>query len=320
MLIDCKFAAKLLMEHDNIVIFAHRKPDGDAIGSAFALLHALESLGKKARVECADPILHGRFLTLFKEYVPAEFDAEYLVTVDVADMDLLAGAAEKYGRKIDLCIDHHKSNSCYAGHTLLDAEAAAAAEIIYYVIKEMPVELTPQMADAIFLGLTTDTGGFRFSNTTSCTHIVAAGVIAAGADSAYINRLMFETKTKGRLKVEKLMLETMQYYFDGRCAVIFFENRLAEKYGIVEEELDGASSFPRTVEGVMAGVTIREKDDSTYRISLRTHSPVDSSRICAHFGGGGHMAAAGCTMEGKYEEVLGKILGAVEKEFLAVNL
>jgi phosphoesterase RecJ-like protein len=143
--------------------------------------------------------------------------------------------------------------------------------------------------------------------------------MAAGADSAFINKLMFETKTRGRLNVDRLMLETMQFHFDGRCALIYLEMNLAERFGVTEEELDGVSSLPRTVEGVLAGITIRQRENDTYRISLRTQAPVDASKICAAFGGGGHAAAAGCTLIGSLDAVRDKILDAVKKELLDKN-
>lgn len=314
MLIDLSSAAKFLADSDNIVIFAHRKPDGDAIGSSFALMLALKKIGKKARVECADPLLHGRYLKIFDAYEPEQFEAGCLVAVDIAGESLLGGAEKPYDRQVDLCIDHHKSNSLFAARTLLDAGAAATAEIIHALLNEMGIEPDKKIADAVFTGVATDTGCFKFANTTARSHNVAAWAIRHGAESAYINKIMFDTKSRGRLEAEKLMLETMGYYFGGRCALIYMPLDISEKCGVTDEELEGMSALPRTVEGVLAGVTIRECAAGSFRISLRTEPPMDASKICLKFGGGGHMNAAGCSLNGTLDEVKEKILAAVEEE------
>ena len=293
--VDAKEAAQLLLAQDNIVIFAHRKPDGDAIGSCFGLYYALRALGKRVRVECADPLLVGRYATIFGAYEPEEFAPDFLVTADVADLGLLAGVHEKYGRPINLCIDHHPTNNFYAEYTLL-AMTGAAAELVYLVIAAMGVVPDKTIANAIFTGLTTDTGCFRFPNATAQTHRIAAEMLDYGAESALINRLMFLTNTRGRLAVEKTLMDTITYHFDDRCAMAFLPGDILERFQVREEELEGISGLVNTIEGVYAGVTIRERADGTYRVSLRTKDPVNASRICAALGGGGHKNAAGCVL------------------------
>lgn len=320
MFIDAKQAARLLSERDNILIFAHRKPDGDAIGSGFGLMRALHSLGKKARVECADPMIVGRMETIFGVYRPQEFQPDYFVAVDTADESLLLGIHEPYGGTIDLCVDHHGSNSGYAVNTLLDVEAAATAEAIYDVTLALGAQPSKAVADALYTGLTTDTGCFRQANTTARTHEIAAILMRWGADSHTIDKLMFSTKSKGRLNVERMLLQTLEYHVDGKCAVIFLPADVYTAYGIEEQDLDGIAAFPRLIEGVMAGVTVRDKGDGGFRVSLRTEDPVNASVICANFGGGGHRNAAGCTMEGSPESVKERLLAAVRAELAAKGL
>ncbi|MDL2232614.1 bifunctional oligoribonuclease/PAP phosphatase NrnA [Ruminococcaceae bacterium OttesenSCG-928-L11] len=314
MQIDAGAAATLLAEQDNIVIFCHRKPDGDTIGSGFALFHALEAMGKTVRIECADPINWGRFPQIFGDYAPKAFPASFLVAVDVADEGLLMDIHKPYNRQVDLCIDHHKSNSLFARHTVLDATCAAAAELIYRVVAELGIAPNPKVATGVFTGITTDTGCFRHANVTPDTHRIAAEMLAWGADGHFINQLMFENKTKGRMQIDKLMMDTIEFHFADRCAVVFVPADLKERFHVTEEELDGISAFPRTIEGVLAGVTIRDKGDGSYRVSLRSRSPVDSSRICREFGGGGHTNAAGCTITGTPDEVKQRLLAVVEAE------
>jgi phosphoesterase RecJ-like protein len=320
MFVDEKTAAKLLAEQGDILIFAHRKPDGDTIGSAFGLMRALASLGKRVRVECADPMIVGRMEKIFGSYKPEDFAPAFFVAVDIADTGLLAGVHEPYGGRVDLCIDHHKSNSGYAEKTLLDAGAAATAEIVYRLVIELGAKPTKEIADALYVGITSDTGCFRHANTTAETHEVAAELIRWGADVFAIDKLLYATKTRGRLAVDRFVLQTMEYHCDGRCALLYLPADVYTVYQVDEEDLDGVSAFPRTIEGVLVGVTVRDKGDGTFRISLRTGDPVDASKICAVFGGGGHKNAAGCIMSGELAAVKTRLMGAIHREMAELGL
>jgi tRNA pseudouridine(55) synthase len=324
MTIDLSTTARLLHGADNIVILAHSKPDGDTLGSAFALLFALERMGKTARVQCADEIpTNYRFIC--PDYTPKEFTEGFIVTVDVAEPRLLGKLADTYKNKIDLCIDHHKSNALYAANTLLDVSAAAVGEIILRLIDTLGAEIDRETANALFTAITTDTGGFRFANTTAQTHLAAARLIECGAAHCDINRLFFETKTRGKITLDRLMLDTMQFQMNGLCALITIPHDIKEAYGITEDDLDNISALPRTVEGVLAGVTIRETINETTgklgcRVSVRTNNPVDASVICGVLGGGGHTNAAGVMVHDATENVRAKILEQIRRELVRNNL
>lgn len=314
MLIDVKTACGEILTHDNFLILAHQKPDGDTLGASFALLWALFNLGKKARVKCADGFSE-KYSFIYDDYSPDEtFPAEYIVAVDIAGMGLIGPSAREYEGKINLCIDHHKSNSMYARLTLLDAEAPATCQIIYDILLELGAAIDSRIAGAIFTGLSTDTGCFRYTNVTAKTHRVAAEMIELGAPHGRINKLMFDTKSRGALMIDRLMLDSISFYLDGRLAVIALPSDITTAYGVTDEELDGISSFPIRIEGVLAGIVIRARGDDNYKISLRTVSPVDASRVCGLFGGGGHTNAAGCTMSGDLEEIKASLLAAVREE------
>lgn len=307
-------AAAWLREHDNIVLLAHKNPDGDTYGSCFALLYALEEMGKNVRVECADGFLD-RYRFLYGSYRPGTFDAGFAVAADVADLPLLGGLRERYEGKIDLCIDHHPSNSFYAKETLLDASAAATAQIVLDVLRELGTSVNRRIANCIFTGLATDTGCFMYDNVSAKTHQAAAEMIDAGAEHGFINKLMFDTKSRGRLEIDRLMMDNLEFYFEDRCALVYIPVSAWSGLGVTEEELDGVSSFPRKIEGVRAGVTIREREGGVFRVSLRTGDGVDASRICQEMGGGGHRSAAGCTLEGELSKVKARVLEAVGSEF-----
>lgn len=303
-------AAQLLLDQDQILILCHRSPDGDTLGSGFGLLHALQSLGKSARLECSDPI-PGKYSYLLPQEMP-DFEPDYVVAVDVADPKLLGDKQEQWGDRVDLCMDHHGSNKDYAKRLLLETDSAAACEVIYLVVKELGVEITPQMADCFYTGIATDTGCFRFSNTSTRTHRIAAELMELGCHFQRINQLLFETKRRSALAVEKAAMATLEYHFDNRCAMITLTRDMVEENGASDDELEGLASLPRQIEGVWIGVTLKQMKDRTgYKFSLRTTEEADASAICSKLGGGGHARAAGCSVSGDWESARQAILNAI---------
>ena len=310
MQIGLKECCEELAEMDDVVLLCHQNPDGDTLGSAFALHYLLRQLGKRSRVECADDFPK-RYTFLWREYEPEEFSPKFAVAVDVADEQLLGSLMEKYKGGIDLCIDHHSSNQFYAKKTFLQPEAAAVAELVASIVGEFPqAKLTEQIADCIYTGISTDTGCFCYSNTTAHTHAVAAEMFEAGCDYATINYVMFEQKSLSRIAIEKEVLNTVEYHFNNRCALVWITTQMMERTGAFDAELEGVAAIPRQIEGVEAGITLREKDNG-FKISLRTSEQVDASAICSNLGGGGHRCAAGCFIEGSLDTAKKQILAAV---------
>lgn len=311
--IDVKECAALLKEFDNYLILTHRNPDGDTLGSAFALHRALSRLNKKSTVRCIDTI-PPKYSYLWDGIHNDDIEYDKIIAVDVADRKLLGEAFDElYGDKVFLCIDHHLSNREYAQHLLLE-DRAAAAVIIYEIICELGVEITPEIANCVYTGLATDTGCFMFSNTTPTVHRIAADVMDKGADYTFINRLMFETKTLSYLKLEQLAVSSIETHFDGECAIMTITQDMFKKSGSDESECDGIAGLPRKIEGVKIAVTIRERLDGSYKVSLRTVEPYDAAKICAHFGGGGHHAAAGCDFNCSIDEIKSSLLKAIKEE------
>lgn len=312
MTISIESVVNLLKSHDNIILLTHQNPDGDTIGSAYALFFALKQIGKKAKVLCSDKI-PSKYHYFTKHAVFDNFDSGYIVSVDIADTGLFGEQLMKYKGSVNVCIDHHPSNSMYAEKTFLVADAAATCEIIYDVIRALGAEITPLIADCIYTGITTDTGCFRYSNVTAKTHQTAANLIADGANSAEINRIMFETKSKSRILLEQMALNSIEYFYNERCAVISVTTQMIAESGADESDLDGISPIPRQIEGVEVGVTIRQKGENLYKISLRTSETIDASEICREHSGGGHKRAAGCTVHGTLEYTKQTILDSVKK-------
>ncbi len=304
----CKF----LKKHDDYIILTHTSPDGDTLGSAYALALGLISIGKKAFVVCNDEIPE-KYNYFVKEANLKSIDYKTVVAVDVADAKLLGSLYEKYSDKIELTIDHHVSNTHYAKNLYLDAAASATAECIYEILKKLHIKITPLMATALYTGISTDTGCFKYSNVTPKTHRIAAELHGFGIDAAEINRKMFDTKSKQRVELEKMVLETAEFLFDDRCLLLTVTSEMQSRSGCEPSDLDGVASISRSVEGVLIGVSIKQSEKDTYKISLRTYEPFNASEICKTLGGGGHKAAAGCTLIGSLSEVKKQIVDAVGK-------
>lgn len=304
--------AERLLENDNIYILTHQFPDGDALGSGFALCKALNYLGKKAKV-----LVVGEYPKKF-EYLKSgidecNFESDYIVSVDVADEKLLGENKDIYSGRIDLAIDHHESHRLFAKESYVDGKSGANAEIIYKIIKLLKVPFDKDISNAIYTGICTDTGCFKYPNATSETFRIVADVIDSGAESAKISREMFDTKSFARVRMECAVLDNIELFANNKASVICVTLDLLKETGAKDEEIEGLSSLPRQIEGVLVGVMIREKKLGGYKISVRTTGEYNASEICAIFGGGGHRGAGGCTIDGTLEEVKEKLKNEITK-------
>lgn len=297
MKIDVKQAADFLRENDDYLILMHASPDGDTLGCGNALCGALQRMGKHARAVCPEEIPH-RFDYLFEAVKEQEFEPKNIVCVDVADTKLLRDMKE-IGDKAKLCIDHHLSNTEYAEMTLVRPEYAAACELVYEVIKALGVEFDRTLANCIYTGTATDTGCFKFSNTTAQTHIVAAEMISRGAEFGMINYVNFDLKTQGRIYLEQEVLKNIRYFADGHVAMVSVPLALVESIPDIDSDDVGAlANIPRQIAGVDIGICVKEKKNGEFKASLRSSDRFNVAEICALFGGGGHERAAGCSFYG----------------------
>ena len=277
--------AERLCAADNILVLCHKNPDGDTIGCGSALCHALKALGKTAAVLCSDAV-PSRYS--FTAPVPfrGEFEPKTVVAVDVASVQLFGenNGVPQYTRHVDLCIDHHTGNSGYADFTLLDGNAAAAAELLYEVISEMGVEITPLIANCLYTGLATDTGCFRFSSTTANTHLVAAQLILAGAQVEELNTLLFDTKPRERMEAERIARNHLEYHLEGRCALMYLTRDEIEQSGVDPADLEELTSLPISIEGVKVGLLLRQQPvaGDLRRISTTMKVVTDVERIGDH--------------------------------------
>lgn len=299
-----------LKTHDDYIILTHISPDGDTLGSAYALALAMLSIGKRAFVVCNDDIPR-KFDYFTKAANLPTFDYKTIIAVDVADAKLLGSLYAGYSDKIELTIDHHISNTRYAKNLYLDDKASATAECIYEIISAMGIPVTPLIGAALYTGIITDTGCFKYSNVTPKTHLIAAELYKSGIDAADISRRMFDTKSRACMELEKMVLETAKFCFNDRCMILTVSLETQKKSGCEPSDLEGIAAISRSVEGVKIGVTVKETEKDTYKVSFRAYEPFNASDIARQFGGGGHTGAAGCTMQGKLKDVTEKLIKAV---------
>lgn len=305
-------AAALLNAADHILILTHQYPDGDTLGSGYALCRALTALGKTARVLCADEI-PGKYGYMTEGVAEPDFEPAFICAVDVADRRLLGPSLEALADRADLCIDHHGSNIQYARHLLLDASCAATAIMIYHVIRIMGAPVDRATAECIYTGIATDTGCFKYANTSPEAHRIAAELMEIGIRHEMINRVMFDIKSRARLELERLALDSIRFYYGDRCAVMFITNEMVTRSGAGENDMEGLAPISRQIEGVWVGITLRQKADGCFKVSVRTGTHADAAAICSRLGGGGHNRAAGCSLAGTAEEAVAQLLAAVKE-------
>ena len=303
--------ADFLLSHDNYAILTHRRPDGDTLGSSAALCRILRNMGKTAHL-LRNPEITDRYAWLHDGLTKEEAsETDTLVTVDIASPGMLPVCFEKYLGRIALRIDHHASATSFTENELVDSGKGACAEIIFDLLQQLWQEFDPQIADAIYVGTSTDTGCFRFANTTSHTFITAAACAAAGAKIYQLNQELFETNTLGRLKIQSWIVEHMDIFADGHLAVVAIPKAVEEEIGVTEDDMDNISSFPRSISGVCMAATLRETKEGDVKLSVRAVPGQDATIVTTKFGGGGHKGAAGATLKMNLSEAAAAVKAAM---------
>ena len=301
--------AGILRTHDNFAIVTHRRPDGDTVGSAATLCMGLRQLGKNAHI-LKNPEITPKYAPLHHGLTKEQAEeGDFVLTVDVASGNMLPDCFKEL--TFDLRIDHHGSATSFTPVELVEPGAAACGEIVYRVLTEMGAELDIPMANALYTAISTDTGCFRYANTTSDTFAVAAACAKAGAEVFQINQALFETNSLARLQVQSWMLRNARFLQDGQVAICPLPKAVEEQFGAKEDDLDNISGFPRTIEGVKLAVTIREEGTEKVKMSVRAVPGQDAAALCAKFGGGGHKGAAGASMNLTMDQAVEAVIAAL---------
>ena len=301
-------AADRLCGGNNVLILYHVNPDGDAMGSAFALRAVIEAKGGRAWCICANEIpdrlafiVGDTQKSVLPEAIPEDFSPDLIVSVDTASPSQLGVLYDMYKDKINLMIDHHGKGVAYADAYIVP-EASSCGEVLYSVLERIAERcgmgsLPDRAYELIYTAISSDTGCFRYNNVQPQTHILAAKLIEKGVPSADINHRLFGIKSLKQMQVEHAGFERMNLHVDGKVAIITFPYDLKVQYGACDEDLETLVDVARCVKGVdVAAVIKQQTPENRFRVSMRSSCDFDVSEICALYGGGGHVRAAGCTI------------------------
>jgi phosphoesterase RecJ-like protein len=282
------------------VLSSHQRPDGDAIGSAMAAAFALRAIGKEADVVFDAPPPH--FLQPFPgvdtirvtKRVDETYDAAIIMECGALDRTGISGL----DRSPVLNIDHHLGNTRYGAVNWVDESAAACGELVFTLIEQLAVPLSRDAATHVYLAVLTDTGSFHFSHMTPRTFEIARRCVEAGADPQWIARTHYDSSTLGRVKIFGAVLNGMLLDPSGRAAILTITKAIAAASGASYDDTEGIINFPLTVKDIEAVAFVKEMDDGSWRVSLRSKGNVDVRAIASRFGGGGHVNASGCSATG----------------------
>ena len=303
--------ARFLQAHDNYLVVTHRRPDGDTLGCAGALCHALRRMGKTAWIYPNPETTETYLPFIGKFFAPEDFVPGTRVAVDVAEAGILCRG---YDGPVDLWIDHHASRTDRSP-ALVRPEKASCGEIILELTEALLGAPDPEEADLLYIAVSTDTGCFCYANTDAQTHRAAARLLDAGARLAPLNKLLFRTKSRARLSLEGQVFSTMRSYRKNAINVAVITLEMLRTSGVTENDCDDLANLAGLVSGNRVAITVRElsAEPPVCKISLRTDGSVDASAVCGRFGGGGHRMASGCEIALAPEEAAQAVQAAVEE-------
>lgn len=314
---NIKEIVEVIKEKKNILILPHILPDGDAIGSSIALYFVLKNMGKVPYILLED-IVPNNLKFLPCQYISPNLEDSFVpdlvISVDCSDTDRL-GKRRQYFDSVSytLNIDHHITNTCFAKYNFIDAEAAATGEIIYEITMELGVPITPTIATCLYVALATDTGSFRYDNTSPQTHRIAAKLLENNIDLNKITTEIYQNRPVKKMKLLTDALSTLQFYCDGKLAILHTTLDMLKKHDVGPEDTDGFIEFARDVCGVEVGVFLKEIKTNEMKVGFRSKYDVDVSMIAKKFGGGGHKKASGCTIYDNLENAKNELIHTIEK-------
>ena len=298
--------AEWLKARDNILLLTHVRPDGDTLGSAAALCSALRRCGKNAALY-KNPDITEKYYKYVSSYIEDSFAYDCAVAVDAAEKHMLCSGFEG---AVQLCIDHHPSNSHYADDLLLNAGKASCGEIVLEVIKALCGDVSPEEASLLYMAVSTDCGCFRYANVTAETFAAASELVGYGAQVQKLNFDLFRQVSKARIVLEGLICSGLKFYADGKIVAATVTEKMMQEAGATENDCDDIAGIPGRVEGCVLSLVIRELAPGRCKVSARSHPEFDCSALCARFGGGGHKMASGCSVDASPDETREKLVSA----------
>lgn len=300
----------------HFLLTSHARPDGDAIGSQMAMAFALDALGKQVRIVNKDtaPAAYLGFPGMERIVVaPAVPAMDGLspadeVTIVMECGDLTRPEVTGLERPTLINIDHHIGNTMYGSVNWFDVSAAACAEMVADVIDALGVRWTQEIASHLYLGIATDTGGFRHGPISERTFRICGRIAATGVSAAQLSREIFDSFSIGRIRLTGALLNAMELHHNGRLAVIYYDDELLAACGATSDDTDGLVNLPLGAKEVLAVALVRKQTDTQYRVSMRSKGDVSVRAVAVQFGGGGHVNAAACSIPGSRESVTADVI------------
>ncbi|MCL6516209.1 bifunctional oligoribonuclease/PAP phosphatase NrnA [Alicyclobacillus sp.] len=311
--------AEQLRDGDDWLIVTHERPDGDAVGSALAMAHVLEALGKSWRFAVEEPLpKRFSYLPLFSRAYPisdaVDRQFQHVVAVDCADrgrFEKMWGYIADNARVVN--IDHHQTNPRYGTAWMVDADAAATCELVYHVVRALDIPLGVDLATCLYTGILTDTGGFALPNTTREVHQIAAELVASGVKPYDVAEPALESRTWAQMRLIQMALNNLTVSEDGRYAILYVTEGMLEGAGCTDDDTQVLVNFPRSIDTVEVGALFREIGGGRVKVSLRSKRTVDVARIAQHWGGGGHIRAAACVLTCDLPDAIDQVCARIEE-------
>jgi len=313
-----------IKSYDDIVILTHTNMDGDAMGSASALCHALRMMNKNAVVLLEDDV--PKYLNVLHHHLGSEkeypyfvsnmpFKAKLAIAVDCGDekriekrLDVFKAAEKR------ICIDHHIQTAPFADYSIVEPDLAATGMLIYSVIKELGIKIDTHIAEDLYVAIVTDTGRFKYSNTTAEVHQVVSELFSYGIDNVKICNAIYDSYPLSQLKSEAYAQDIMEVFANGKAVISYITLDKMKELGATYEQVDTCIDRIRIVEGVEIAAFIKEKEPNLFKISFRSKSYAKVNTIAQAFDGGGHEKASGATIIGTLEDTIIKLKKEIEKE------
>ena len=316
---NLKETAKVINCSNTIALIPHISPDGDCIGSSLALALALRQNGKDVSVYLEDKIpgnlsfLPG--IDIVKAYDGREKRFDLAIAVDTGDKERLGQRIDIFENAKDTVnIDHHDTNTYFARHNVVYPQASSAGEIIYNLFKIMNIEIDSDIATCIYVAVLTDTGGFKYSNTTAHTHDIASDLIKKGVNVADVSAKIYDSIPLKKVKLMGYAIESLEILCQGLVSVVAISEKMLKDSGASEEDCEGIVNIPRNIQGVEVAFLLKHKSESEIKVNLRSNSYVDVSKIAVEFSGGGHKRAAGFVFKGKFEDIKKELIEKIKMQ------
>ena len=306
----------VIHNHGSFLVAAHVRPDGDSIGSELAMYHFLKHIGKEVIVYSKDQIPGNYHFLPGSDQIVHELPDlekyEAAFVLDCSELERVGSESFRIGAMERIVnIDHHISNDNFGVLAYIDHHASSTGELLYRLIKTMGLDFTKEMATNLFAAILTDTGGFRYRNTGKDTLVASGLLVEKGADPQWISENIYENNPPSKIRLLAKALDTLAYDWDRKVGYMVVSRKTLEDTGAMMEHTEGFVDIPRAIHGVEVSILFSELSDHYFKLSMRSKGKVNVERVASRFGGGGHINAAACHLEGDLETVRQRVMDVV---------